>query len=121
MPRVKAPVAIDKKLSIQLGICKRMMKEVEFYDKDLKVNEAKTQKMRDDNCDAYDIKKQEEILQECLMMIPDSRKRLEASLMELNGIVEEYSVESKGDEASSGDTVVGEAKLLIERGNQYIA
>lgn len=96
------------------------MKEVEFYDNDLKVNEAKTQQMRDDNRDPYDIKKQEEILQECLMMIPDSRKRLEASLMELNGIVDEYSIEAKGDEASSGDALVSEAKLLIEHGNQYI-
>ena len=120
MPKVKAAVSIDKKLSIQLGICKRMMKEVEFYDNDLKVNEAKTQQMRDDNRDPYDIKKQEEILQECLMMIPDSRKRLEASLMELNGIVDEYSIEAKGDEASSGDALVSEAKLLIEHGNQYI-
>jgi hypothetical protein len=34
------------------------------------MNENKTQKMRDDGRDEYDIKKQEEILQESYMMIP---------------------------------------------------
>ena len=44
------------------------------------MNENKTQKMRDDGRDEYDIKKQEEILQESYMMIPHSKKQLEEAV-----------------------------------------
>ncbi len=53
------------------------------------MNENKTQKMRDDGRDEYDIKKQEEILQESYMMIPHSKKQLEESLEELINLVNE--------------------------------
>jgi hypothetical protein len=45
------------------------------------------QKMRDDGKDSYDIKKQEEVLQESYMMIPDSKNRLEKAFDSLNDVV----------------------------------
>ena len=75
--------ANNKKLKVQIGVVKRMMKEVASYEKEVVDNEAKVQKMRDDGKDSYDIKKQEEVLQESYMMIPDSRARLETSMENL--------------------------------------
>ena len=39
--------------------------------------------MRTEGRDSYDIKKQEEVLQESYMMIPDSKSRLQAALEHL--------------------------------------
>jgi len=41
---------------------------------------ARIQKMRDDGKDPYDIRKQEEVLQESYMMVPDSKARLETAI-----------------------------------------
>jgi hypothetical protein len=37
----------------QLGICKRMLKEVAAYEKEVQTNEARVQKMKDDGKDPY--------------------------------------------------------------------
>jgi tubulin-specific chaperone A len=42
--------------------------------------------MRDDKKDIYDIRKQEEVLQESYMMVPDSKNRLEVAINELEKI-----------------------------------
>ena len=92
---------------LQIGICKRMHKEVASYKKEVTVNEARVQKMKDEGKDEYgitsfvfslqwvfvtccllifftDIRKQEEVLQESYMMVPDSQTRLEKALGELS-------------------------------------
>ena len=72
-----------KKLKTSLGIAKRMVKEVNAYEKEVEQNEARIQKMRDEGKDPYDIRKQEEVLQESYMMVPDSKSRLETALGDL--------------------------------------
>ena len=42
-----------KKLKVQIGVCKRMIKEVVSYEKEAVTNEARIQKMRDDGRDIY--------------------------------------------------------------------
>ena len=53
-----------KSINPSIGTTKplhRMLKEVSGYEKEAKDNEAKVQKMRDDEKDPYDIRKQEEV------------------------------------------------------------
>ena len=76
------------KLKTLLWIAKRMVKEVDAYEKEVVTNTDKVQKMRDEDKDEYDIRKQEEVLQESLMMIPDSKGRLETALSNLSGCVD---------------------------------
>lgn len=45
------------------------------------------QKMRDDGKDSYDIKKQEEVLQESYMMVPDSKNRMEKTFDTLSELI----------------------------------
>lgn len=47
-------------------------------------------KMRDDKKDEYDIRKQEEVLQESYMMVPDSKNRLETAINELEKLKVNY-------------------------------
>eukprot|EP01038_Epipyxis_sp_PR26KG_P004658 gene4658-6545_t len=88
-----------KKLKVQIGICKRMIKEVESYKIEVTRNEARIQKMRDDGKDPYDIRKQEEVLQESYMMVPDSTTRMEQTLEELSSLLDEYAEDVELDEA----------------------
>lgn len=73
------------------------------------MNENKTQKMRDDGRDEYDIKKQEEILQESYMMIPHSKKQLEEALEELINLTDECKEGSESIDAA----MLEEANAII--------
>ena len=75
---------INKKLKLQLGVSKRLLKEVASYEKEVLTQQVKVQKMKDDGKDPYDIRKQEEVLQESYMMVPDSKGRFETSIFELS-------------------------------------
>ena len=77
----------------------RLQKEVTSYEKEAAQNEAKVQGMRDAGKDAHDIRKQEEVLAESFMMIPDSKNRLKASLEELQSFVDANSAEEGFAEA----------------------
>ena len=59
------------------------MKEVDYYDQEVKENKAKLEEMKATKCDPYDIKKFQEVLDESYMMVPDSRNRLQRSLEDL--------------------------------------
>ena len=101
-------MSTDQKLKTQLGIAKRMVKEVNSYEKEVATNEARVQKMRDDGKDPYDIRKQEEVLQESYMMVPDSKARLESAFEELRATVDACEGEEEVDTA-----ILGEARELI--------
>lgn len=66
----------------------RLAKDAVYYEKEVKENEAKLQKMKDEGKDQYDIKMFREVLGESLMMVPDSKKRLNTSLEELSLLVD---------------------------------
>lgn len=96
MPIKKQGVeATDKKLKVQIGVCKRMKKEVAAYEKEVITNEARVQKMKDEGRDIYDIRKQEEVLQESYMMVPDSKNRFQEALNELNNLLEQYAEDAE--------------------------
>ena len=62
----------------------RLLKEVGYYRIEVLENEAKLQTMEKEGKDPYDRKKFKEVLGESLMMIPDSERRLQASLEDLS-------------------------------------
>ena len=97
-----------KKLKNVLGIAKRMVKEVNAYEKEVEENEARIQKMRDDGKDPYDIRKQEEVLQESYMMVPDSKARMENAVGDLEGAI----ADCEGAEDLDAE-VLEEAKQLV--------
>lgn len=85
--RVETVNPSNKRLKVQIGVCKRLQKEVASYEKEVINNESRIQKMRDEGKDEYDIRKQEEVLQESYMMVPDSNARLETAIAELSNLL----------------------------------
>lgn len=99
----------NAKLKQLFGIAKRMSKEVSAYEKEVEQNEAKVQKMRDEGKDPYDIRKQEEVLQESYMMVPDSKARLENAMADLEAAI----ADCEGGEDIDAE-MFAEAKALVE-------
>uniref|UniRef100_A0A2K6E4F2 Tubulin-specific chaperone A n=1 Tax=Macaca nemestrina TaxID=9545 RepID=A0A2K6E4F2_MACNE len=76
-----------RQIKIKTGVVKRLVKEKVMYEKEAKQQEEKIEKMRAEDGENYDIKKQVEILQESRMMIPDCQRRLEAAYLDLQQIL----------------------------------
>ena len=67
----------NTKLKIRINSLKRLKKEYLYYNKELIDNENKLNNMKKDSMDEYDIKKQQEIVDETKLMIPNVKKRLQ--------------------------------------------
>jgi len=67
----------NTKLKIRINSLKRLKKEYLYYNKELIDNENKLNNMKKDGMDEYDIKKQQEIVDETKLMIPNVKKRLQ--------------------------------------------
>ncbi|OMO59534.1 Tubulin binding cofactor A [Corchorus olitorius] len=75
------------------------LKELHSYEKEVEREAAKTADMKEKGADPYDLKQQENMLAESRMMIPNCRKRLEASLADLKATLVE--LEEANDKAQN--------------------
>lgn len=64
-----------------------------MYEKEVKDQSAKVEKMKADEKDEYDIKKQIEVLEESKTMIPDCKRRLKTAYDDLTNLVAETEEE----------------------------
>lgn len=92
----------------------RMLKEVAYYEKEVKENEEKLQKMKDEERNPFDIKKFAEVLEESHMMIPDSKNRLEQALSDLATYVDSTEVQELGTEITEYEWYTKALDLLKE-------
>ncbi|KAK9121100.1 hypothetical protein Syun_018717 [Stephania yunnanensis] len=101
-------MATLRNLKIKTGTCKRVLKELHSYEKEVEKEAAKTADMKEKGADHYDLKQQENVLAESRMMIPDCRKRLETSLADIKGTLAELE---KGNREEVPEIV--EARSII--------
>lgn len=52
---MSSAIEVNKKLKLNIGVCKRLIKEFESYKKEAENQERKIQKMRDESKDPYGI------------------------------------------------------------------
>lgn len=64
-----------RQIKIKTGVVKRIAKEKVVYEKEAEQQKARVQKIKDEGQDEHNIRKQEEVLQESLMMVPDCQRR----------------------------------------------
>ncbi|KAK9911392.1 hypothetical protein M0R45_035308 [Rubus argutus] len=110
-------MATLRNLKIKTSTCKRLIKEFHSYEKEVEREAAKTADMKEKGADRYDLKQQENVLAESRMMIPDCRKRLEASLADLKGTLtelEEESNQKEGPEIEEARTIIAEVDKLFQ-------
>ncbi|KAI7724735.1 hypothetical protein M8C21_004612 [Ambrosia artemisiifolia] len=109
-------MATIRNLKIKTASCKRIVKELHSYEKEVESEAAKTADMKDKGADPYDLKQQENVLAESRMMIPDCRKRLESSLADLKGILAELeeAKQKEGTEVTEAESTVADVEKLFE-------
>lgn len=64
-----------RQIKIKTGVVKRIAKEKVVYEKEAELQKKRIQKITDEGQDEHNIRKQEEVLQESLMMVPDCQRR----------------------------------------------
>ncbi|OVA14407.1 Tubulin binding cofactor A [Macleaya cordata] len=109
-------MATIRNLKIKTGTCKRVLKELHSYEKEVEREAAKTTDMKEKGADPYDLKQQENVLAESRMMIPDCHKRLEASLADIKGTLAELE-ESNPQECPEMDearNIIAEVEALFK-------
>ncbi|GMI78981.1 KIESEL, TUBULIN FOLDING FACTOR A [Hibiscus trionum] len=109
-------MATVRNLKIKTSSCKRIVKELHSYEKEVENEAAKTADMKEKGADPYDLKQQENVLAESRMMIPDCRKRLEASLADLKGTLAELEEanEKVGPEFEDARSTITEVEKLFQ-------
>ncbi|CAK8538884.1 unnamed protein product [Lathyrus sativus] len=110
-------MATLRSLKIKTSTCKRLVKELDSYEKEVLRESAKTADMKDKGADPYDIKQQENVLAESRMMLPDSRKRLEAALEGLKATLAELldeTEEKEGPEIDDARNTIAEVENVFE-------
>lgn len=109
-------MATVRNLKIKTGTCKRVVKELHSYEKEVEREAAKTAEMKEKGADPYDLKQQENVLGESRMMIPDCRKRLEASLADLKATLAELeeSNQKEGAEIEEARSTIADVERLFQ-------
>ncbi|CAM8880872.1 unnamed protein product [Rhodiola kirilowii] len=104
-------MATVRNLKIKTQTCKRIGKELQYYEKEVETEATKTANMKDNGADPYDLKQQENVLAESRMMVPDCRKRLETALADLKGTLAEF------EESDQAVPEIDEAREIIAQGD----
>ncbi|XP_022099736.1 tubulin-specific chaperone A-like [Acanthaster planci] len=77
-----------RNIKIKTGVLKRLVKEKAMYEKEVADQMTKVEQMKAGNQDEYNIKKQQEVLEESKMMIPDCTRRIKSAFSELKNLLE---------------------------------
>lgn len=64
-----------RQIFIKSNVVKRYAKEKHSYEKEAEKEKNRLEKFKSENRDEHDLKKQEEVIQESLMMVPDCQRR----------------------------------------------
>ncbi|XP_050669646.1 tubulin-specific chaperone A [Leptidea sinapis] len=101
-----------RQIKIKSGVLKRITKEKIVCDKEVDQQNKRIQKCKDEGQDEHNIRKQEEVLQECLMMIPDCKRRLVKAYSDLK-----VTLETEQDLKENEDYITA-IEILKEAENQ---
>ncbi|XP_050298021.1 tubulin-specific chaperone A-like [Anthonomus grandis grandis] len=100
-------------LKIKTGVVRRLAKEKTVYEKEAEQQRNRIEKYKSEGRDEHDIKKQEEVLQESLMMVPDCQRRLFKAYEELKGILDTEQDLKATEEYTAAQKVLEEAKAEL--------
>ncbi|EFN88956.1 tubulin-specific chaperone A [Harpegnathos saltator] len=102
-------------LKIKTGVVKRLAKEKVTYEKEAAQQRERIQKLKDQDKDGYDIRKQEEVLQESLMMVPDCQRRLVKAFEELKKILDTEQDLKELEDYIEAEKVLQEAEAQLPK------
>ncbi|GFQ74297.1 tubulin-specific chaperone A [Trichonephila clavata] len=102
-----------KQIKIKTGVVKRLAKEKLMYEKEADKEKAKLEKMQASGEDSYLIRKQEEVIKESVMMVPDTMKRYQVAFNELQEILDNEQELAESEEYQAAVEVLKETSKSI--------
>lgn len=115
---VAAPVDAKKvrEVKIKSGVVKRLAKEKVSYEQESEKLSQKIDKMKAVDPDDYNIKKQDELLEESKKMIPDCERRLISAWDELAKIMEAEKDHLKDtEEYKAAEVILNDTKSAAKK------
>lgn len=64
-----------RQITIKTGVLKRLTKEKSVCEKEIDLQKARIERLKAEDKDDHVMRKEDEILQETLMMVPDAHRR----------------------------------------------
>ena len=98
-----------KQLKIKSSCVKRINREYHSYEEELKTERDRLQKMTASGANDYSIKKQQDIIQESISMLPNTKKRLQDAVEDLQSFLQENAGSpdlSQSDEWTDAQTQI---------------
>ncbi|KAI9173031.1 hypothetical protein H9P43_007162 [Blastocladiella emersonii ATCC 22665] len=102
--------AETRQLKIKTGVVKRLAKEIFMYQKEAEKQQAKVAAMAEAGADEHDVRKQKEVLQETLVMIPDTQRRLVDAFADLEAYASAVANLKETPEYDAAISVLDEAR-----------
>jgi len=102
-------------LKIKCDVVTRLRKDLDLYRVEAMQQKQHIESMIARHCDAYEVRKQQEVLDETLNLLPDCQTRLDAAvadlLAEVRFFLDEHAPSNNNDDDSDDDA----ARALLER------
>ncbi|EDW14787.1 tubulin-specific chaperone A [Drosophila mojavensis] len=103
-----------RQLVIKTGVVKRLAKEKTVYEKEVKTEFARLDKFKTDGADEHVLRKQEEVIQECQMMLPDSKRRLQKEFELLQKFLQDEQDLKETEEYTKAAEMLSEAEAILK-------
>lgn len=105
-------------IKIKTGVVKRLTKEKTVYEREAEQQKVRIEKLKKDGRDEYDIRKQEEVLNESLMMVPDCQRRLLTAYEDLKGILDSEQDLKVSEDYLAAKKALEEAKPQLPKAGE---
>lgn len=102
-------------IKIKTGVVKRLTKEKIVYEREAEAQKVRIEKLKEQGKDEYDLKKQDEVMNECLMMIPDCQRRLLVAYDDLKNILDTEKDLEQSEDYITAKKILDEAKLQLPK------
>ncbi|XP_038076378.1 tubulin-specific chaperone A-like [Patiria miniata] len=102
-----------RNIKIKTGVLKRLVKEKTMYEKEVTDQTAKVERMKAEEQDEHNIRKQQEVLEESKMMIPDSNRRIKTAFAELKNLLETTEELKEDENYQTASTLIEEVSPNI--------
>ncbi|XP_016979824.1 tubulin-specific chaperone A [Drosophila rhopaloa] len=103
-----------RQLVIKTGVVKRLTKEKSCYQKDVLIEQSRMEKFRGEGADDHVLRKQEEVIQECIMMVPDSKRRLQKEYEVLEKYLNDEQDLKETEAYTKGAEILKAAKVELD-------
>ncbi|XP_062554034.1 tubulin-specific chaperone A [Armigeres subalbatus] len=102
-----------RQLTIKTGVVKRLSKEKTVYEKEVVTQRNRIDKLKTEGADDHVLRKQEEVLQESMMMVPDCQRRLAKAFDDLSEMIKNEEELKESDQYVAAVAILEDAKVNL--------